>query len=528
MSSQAPLRPPATLHGSSPPPRPASRPHASTSRLKSSPPASTRHHELQGATDASVQFRPVRITAADLSRDLACRFRCDGASIGPIPVLDLSSTGFAASAAPQLAIAPGSVLESFELWLDGRAIWTGEAVVVHGGAERLGGRFTSGLLDLHGLRVGATLEGRLAIHREQRASLPAEWRAAVADLRLLLEEVRAELEDIERAETHDPLRRGQEEARLFDALRAGWGSSFYEAIGRLHEMSEGLDKRGVDLGRSYASSMLAGPLMACPLHRRAIEKPLGYAGDYRMMELFFASELSGEGLFGRFLHSVMQNYSLGRAVVAREAVMRTAVRSAIESEGDGPVRVLALAAGPAMELRRLLEETTELHRPVHLILLDQDPSAHQTAHSNLTRILFERHHGLLPVTVQCLHFSVRQLIRPQTLEERHVVHQVLSDLDLVYSAGLYDYLPEPVALRLTQRLYARLRHGGRLLLGNLVEAPDSTWMMRYVLDWILRYRTDETMLRLAEGLAPAPVDVGIARDTTGQCIFLDVRKPALT
>jgi len=420
------------------------------------------------------------------------------------------------------------VLESFELLLDGRTIWTGEAVVVHDGAERLGGRFTSSLLELRGLRIGATLEGRLAIHREQRESLPAEWRAAVADLRQLLEEVRFELEDIERAETHDPLRRGDEESQLFDALRGRWGSAFYETVVQLHLMSGRLDKRAVDLGRSYASSMLAAPLMACPLHRRAIEKPLGYAGDYRMMELFFTRELAGEGLFGRFLHSIMQNYSLGRAVVAREVVMRGAVRSAIEAQGEGPVRVLALAAGPAMELRRLLEETTAIHRPVELILLDQDPSAHETAHLNLTRILLERHHGMLPVTVQCLHFSVRQLVRPQTPEERRIVHEVLSGLDLVYSAGLYDYLPDPVAFRLTQRLYAHLRPGGRLLLGNLVEAPDSTWMMKYVLDWILRYRTDETMLRLADGLLPSPARVGLVRDATERCIFLDVTKPAVT
>jgi SAM-dependent methyltransferase len=242
-----------------------------------------------------------------------------------------------------------------------------------------------------------------------------------------------------------------------------------------------------------------------------------------MMELFFTRELGGEGLFGRFLHSIAQNYALGRAVIAREVVMRAAVRAAIEADGETPVRVLALAAGPAMELRRLLEETTALSRPVQLILLDQDASAHEAAHSNLTRILLERHHGMLPVMVQCLHFSVRQLIRPQTPEEQRVVHEVLSDLDLVYSAGLYDYLPDLVAIRLTRRLYSRLRPGGRLLLGNLIETPDR-WLME-VLGWILRYRTDETMLRLADGLEPTPASVGLARDATQRCVFLDVRTP---
>ena len=52
-------------------------------------------------------------------------------------------------------------------------------------------------------------------------------------------------------------------------------------------------------------------LAACPMHRRAYEKPLGYAGDYRMMELCFAEEPLGDGLFGRFLIQIAQHYTLG-------------------------------------------------------------------------------------------------------------------------------------------------------------------------------------------------------------------------
>ncbi len=441
-------------------------------------------------------------------------------------MVDISTSGFAAMSPGGFALPPGSALESFQLLIGDHPIWSGEAVVVHGNAERIGARFTSGVLDLEHLRLGATIDGRLAIHQEQRELLPAEWRAAVGDVRQLLEDARLEMEALDRAETHDPMRRREEEAKLFEALRGRWGVAYYDAVSRLHEMSAGLDKRAVALGRSYATSMLAPLLMACPLQRRAYEKPLGYAGDYRMMELCFAQELAGEGLFGRFLHSIAQNYTLVKTVVARERVMRDAVRAAVQAEGDGPIRILALAAGPAIELRRMLETIEHLDRDVELILLDQDQGAHETAHRHLTRILLERHKGMLPVTVNCLHFSVRQLIRPQTDDERRVVQETLANLDLVYSAGLYDYLPDPVAARLTQLLYGRLRPGGRLLLGNLVETPDSTWVMDYVLGWTLRYRTDQSMLHLAAGFALPPSSTGIVRDATGQCVFLDVRKPA--
>jgi hypothetical protein len=417
------------------------------------------------------------------------------------------------------------LLESFELRLGDRTIWSGDAVVVHGSAERLGGRFTSSVLDLQRLRLGATLEGRLSLLREQRERLPDEWRAAVGDLRQLLEDVRFELEEIERGEMRDPLRQGEEENKLFDELHVRWGGVYVDAVTQLHAMSKGLDERAVTLARSYAQSMIMPLFMGSPFQRRAYEKPLGYAGDYRMMELCYTKELHGDGLFGRFLHSLGKTRTLVRAVVAREVVMREAVRRAAEAEGEGPARVLVLAAGPAIELRNWLEETTSLHRPVELVLLDQDREAHETAHRHLTRILLERHRGMLPVTVQCLHFSVRQLLKPRTLEDERVASEILTNLDLIYSGGLYDYLPHPVAALLTKRIYALLRGGGRLLLGNLMEAPDTTWFMDYVLGWPLLYRTDETMLPFADGLTPSPSSVRISRDTTGWCIFLDVTKP---
>jgi hypothetical protein len=133
---------------------------------------------------------------------------------------------------------------------------------------------------------------------------------------------------------------------------------------------------------------------------------------------------------------------------------------------------------------------------------------------------------LLPVTVRCLHFSVRQLLKPSTADDEHVVRETLANLDLIYSGGLYDYLPEPVAKSLTRLLYSQLRAGGRLLLGNLMETPDTTWFLDYVLNWPLLYRTEETMLRLADGLAPAPDEVQLTHDSTGRCLFLDVTRSA--
>jgi extracellular factor (EF) 3-hydroxypalmitic acid methyl ester biosynthesis protein len=483
-----------------------------------------RHEQLKGASDANVRFRPTRLDPAALLAPLTCEFSCDGASVGPLAILDLSASGFAAAVDPALALTPGSTLESLSLATGGRRIWEGAAVVVHINGDRIGARFTSGVLDIEQLRLGVTLQERVFAHREHREHLPSEWRAAVADARILLEDARFEVEEIESSDAFDPTRPRADEAKLLEGLLAVWAPTFFGRLVELHELSRGFDSRTAALGRSYAASMLMPMLMPGLFYRRAYEKPLGYAGDYRMMEICLAPEFRGDTLYARFLDALLKNSAIPRAVIAREVVLRRAAQQAARRPGTGPVRILSLAAGPAIELRNLLEEMTALDRPLELILLDQDRAAHESAHANLTRVLLERHRGMLPVSVRCLHFSIRQLLNPRSQEETAVV-EGLSDLDLIYSAGLYDYLSQPVAVALTRLLYSLLRPAGRLLLGNIVETPESTWFMEYVLAWTAIYRTDDTMLQLAEGLSPAPA-TEITRDATGRAIFLDATKPA--
>ena len=270
------------------------------------------HEQLKGASDANVRFRPTRLDPTALLADLTCEFSCDGASVGPLVILDLSATGFAAAVEPALTLAPGSTLESFALAAGGRPIWTGAAVVVHTNGDRIGARFTSGILDLEQFRLGATLQERLLVHREDRERLSAEWRAAVADVRLLLEDVRFEVEEIESSDAFDPTRRRDDEAKLLGGLLAVWGPTFFGRLAELHELSRGFDARTAALGRNYAASMLMPLLTPGLFYRRAYEKPLGYAGDYRMMEIRLAPEFRGDTLYSRFLDAVLKNSAIPR------------------------------------------------------------------------------------------------------------------------------------------------------------------------------------------------------------------------
>ena len=100
--------------------------------------------------------------------------------------------------------------------------------------------------------------------------------------------------------------------------------------------------------------------------------------------------------------------------------------------------------------------------------------------------------------------------------------------DLVYCAGLFDYLPQPVCKRAMNILYDLVAPGGLLLATNVSDVMNTSrpfrYSMEYLLDWHLIYRDRQSLADLAP-LAAAPDDVAVIAESTGVNVFIEVRKP---
>ncbi|MGQ0503901.1 MAG: hypothetical protein ACT4TC_01125 [Myxococcaceae bacterium] len=485
------------------------------------------HEGLMGGAGALVRFRPERMVFSDPTLNVRCRYQLEGKQVGPVPVLDVSAAGIGIGQCPAPLPAPGTNLK-LELLIGDDPVWEGEAAVMHVvdvPHMRLGARFTSGLLDMRQLQARTRhVEGGVLKSLERlnstRDTVPESFRSNVGDLRVMLADARTEFERMERGPlslSHD------DENKVFNVLLERWGKDFYGKLSEVWKATKTLSAEQQELARTYATTQLLPLMLACPIHRRAFEKPLGYAGDYHLMTLYFAKQLTGEGLFGRFLHLLGKNYTLGKTVIDRVRCMREVVRETINQPGDGPVRILSVACGPALELQQLIDSLEMVKRPVELILMDQDEEALETAHHLLSDKLVQKHKAKLPITLTCLHLSVRQLLKPNDEHELQARQALLNNLDLIYSAGLFDYLPENVAMALVVTLFGGLRSGGRVLVGNLKEAADTCFTMEYVVAWHLIYRVQEQMKKIGSSVASQASSVNVWEDATEHCMFLDVR-----
>ena len=115
---------------------------------------------------------------------------------------------------------------------------------------------------------------------------------------------------------------------------------------------------------------------------------------------------------------------------------------------------------------------------------------------------------------------------------RKSVHQILRDVgkpigasyDLVYCAGLFDYLSDNFCQRLMEILYNWVAPGGLLLATNLHPSNPLRNGMEHLLEWNLVYRDAQAAAKLKPQAASAE-HFCIESDLTGVDIFLAVRKP---
>ena len=489
----------------------------------------TDHAELEGSHEA-YRYRPVRKAAHQLAFRPVCRFRLNGHFTAAREVLDLSPTGLAIVPSERASLRPGQVIDDLRLEHCNSEIWSGSAEVVYSDSdsERVGLRFTSGQLNMRSLGFRDDLiEQRLVKSlyqvRSDERLLPAEWRAGISTTRHLLESAKAIMEEMERGEPSESWSRSARRKReLCEMVYHKWWPVYRDQLLAMDSLSQQLPEALRETAMDYAAHELMPLLRECPMHSRAYDKPLGYAGDFMLMVQGNAEELAGETLYGCLLHHTVQNFELGKAIVARCFTAGDAVAQTLRQ--DRTTRIVSLASGPAIELQTLLETLPPLEQPVELILVDVDEQAIQYAYDSLSRAIQEREDGHL-VRLSCLNFSIGQIMTPVDEDERKLVQDVLENADLIYSMGLFDYLNRPVAVRLLRKLYAMLAPQGRLFIGNLKRARDCSWAMDYAVHWHLIYRTEADMVELGARMRESEARIEVTEDDTGYCMFLDVRRP---
>lgn len=358
---------------------------------------------------------------------------------------------------------------------------------------------------------------------QQRYRLNPEFKTVIANLQGFLADLRLWLEQVElEIGSATSPERAQRELQVIDELKVPIIRTIDTFIEQFETIAAGLSAESVPAHRAYLRRHLHPLLLCSPFAARTFRKPLGYAGDYEVVDMMIRPPAEGETLFAKIINVWLVGQSPAAAHRNRvEYLRRKLVEEAVRVAASGKTaRVFNLGCGPADEVERFLRDDLISNR-TNLTLVDFNEETLVGLRQKLEGIKSQcQRHTPLHFVKKSVHQMLKEAARPtkSTPEQQ---------FDLVYCAGLFDYLSDQVCKKLLSLFYEMLAPGGLLLITNVSDALNETrpfrYSMEYILDWHLIYRDGPRVAALAPATALGDTTTIIAEDL-GVNVFLEVRK----
>jgi len=308
-------------------------------------------------------------------------------------------------------------------------------------------------------------------------------------------------------------RRDELEKEIFQEIEHRVVSEVLPAMQRFEDVVTTVDEGEVSVHKSFARRELH-PIMLCsPFLYRTYTKPLGYAGDYEMVNMMLRNPYEGSSAFAKLLNFALLNTDPVVAHRNRIDYLVDKLRTECARRvSKGKTRIFNLACGPAVEIQRFLRECEESDL-AEIDLLDFNA---ETLEFTRERIQEARMSGGRETPVNYFQRSVHQLLRAATQGG----DDGFTGYDIVYCAGLFDYLSQRVCKRLVELFATMVKPGGLVIVTNVSDTNPSKAWMEYLVEWNLIYRGRKEM----EDLVPdVPIkNTAILADKTGVNLFLEI------
>jgi len=417
----------------------------------------------------------------------------------------------------------------FKIILQEREIYSGHAVISNmvDGGTKIVCQVTLDLMDWIELDLLLTFqEGQ--VEKEIKNFLN-EWqknykifdkfKLVVADMQTFFHDVRLLLDRTDlRLQAQSQFFRKDAETKMAHQLAGTILPLIDFFFERFEEIAKDIGEDDKSIFMNYMRQRLHPLVLSAPFANHTITKPYGYAGDFEMVNMIGRDAFEGESLFAKILHKWFVQQPPAQAHRNRLKYLV----DCIDGEARRVVRagraakVLNFACGPAIEVQHFAGHSL-LADEVEFTLEDLDEQALAHCQRALLEIFKSRR---LDTLVTCKRKSIYQLIK----ESQTSSSSPKRIFDLVYCAGLFDYLPQNTCKQLMDIFYDLVSPGGFLLATNVNSINPLRYGMEHLLDWHLIYRNESEMRDLAPAKSSAE-NVCVRADETGVNLFLEIRKP---
>jgi SAM-dependent methyltransferase len=225
----------------------------------------------------------------------------------------------------------------------------------------------------------------------------------------------------------------------------------------------------------------------------AYHKPLGYAGDFQIIEKIYTQHTSSNPHLAKW-DQFSHHQTATKAIRNRISFFLDQVWKA-KTQATTDCHILNLASGPG---RDMLETLNFLGaRGIHIDCVEQDPQAIKYA-MNLCKNFLAH-----------IQFFQKNVLRFTTNKTYH----------LIWSGGLFDYFNDSIFKRILRRLLSFLKTNGKLIIGNFSTTNPSRGYMD-LFHWNLIHRTREELRQLARDCGVPDEKITIEQEPEGINLFL--------
>jgi extracellular factor (EF) 3-hydroxypalmitic acid methyl ester biosynthesis protein len=345
-----------------------------------------------------------------------------------------------------------------------------------------------------------------------------EYKVAIADLQMIFIELRLWLDKIEVEIQLQPVEvRAEIEKLLINDLQDYILATVGHLLERFEQVAEGVTMDARPAHIAYLQQQIHPFVLSAPFINRTFSKPLGYAGDYEMVSMMVRNPYEGSSLFAKILNFIFLKTPpveahRNRIVYLKQMLLEETARARGNAAGRR-VRFLNLGCGPAKEIQEFLAQHHVCDWAEFLLMDFNEETLDYTAKTlNEIKQSHER-----STEFQFMKKSVQQLLREASKLEP------LGKFDVVYCAGLFDYISDEVCEKLLEIFYSLTKPGGLVVATNVADTNPSRGWMEYALDWHLIYRNVEQF----HNLVPAAIrpEAIVRAIGTGVNIAVEIRKP---
>jgi len=246
--------------------------------------------------------------------------------------------------------------------------------------------------------------------------------------------------------------------------------------------------------RSLGTTFLWGTLIGFGFLR-----PHGYSGDFEIIDRIHQKFVSSDPRCCRwdvYFHQLMAP----QAVRNRKELFKSLVQKL--SQRVKPVSILNLGSGPCRDVAEFLD--TNPHSGVHFTCVDHDIDAIRYAKK------------------VCAKYTDNvEFVRANVIRDR-----LQGQYDLVWSAGVADYLSDRLFIALLERALTAVAPGGELIVGNFSDRNPSRDHMEVLGRWYLRHRSRDELTSLGVTACGSTRHLSVDSEPTGVNLFLRIKAPS--